>query len=202
MSSGFGAKEARTGQETAATRAARFCRLAATTTAARARARKTASRARALRSAQPKPSPSNPPKRTQPTQQAVIVFGATGTVGHALVKMLKAGHLGMQGIKVVAVGNDKAACDKLEKELGVHTMCKVGPPVCVCVRLCALTTVCALPHPDGGGADGGCSGVTRSSPLNLNLHRLSINAHHNRTRPTLTPSRRSSRCTSRRASSG
>mgnify|MGYP001811204010 CR=1 FL=1 len=33
---------------------------------------------------------------------AVIVFGATGAVGHALTKMLKEGHMGMKDIKVGA----------------------------------------------------------------------------------------------------
>ncbi|GBF94967.1 hypothetical protein Rsub_07468 [Raphidocelis subcapitata] len=57
-------------------------------------------------------------------KKTVIVFGATGTVGRALVKMLKDGHLGMAGIKIVAVGVDGEECKKLEKEMGVHTMCK------------------------------------------------------------------------------
>jgi aspartate-semialdehyde dehydrogenase len=30
----------------------------------------------------------------------VVIFGATGTVGHALVKMIKDGHLGMKDLKV------------------------------------------------------------------------------------------------------
>ncbi|KAI8471112.1 MAG: hypothetical protein J3K34DRAFT_418097 [Monoraphidium minutum] len=58
------------------------------------------------------------------SKKTVIVFGATGAVGHALTKMLKDGHMGMAGIKIVAVGNKEEECKKLEKEFGVHTMCK------------------------------------------------------------------------------
>lgn len=58
------------------------------------------------------------------SKKTVIVFGATGTVGHALVKMLKDGHLGMKDIKIVAVGVKEDECKKLEKDFGVHTMCK------------------------------------------------------------------------------
>lgn len=151
-----------------------------------------------------KSAPSRPCNCCPVHPAAVIVFGATGTVGHALVKMLKEGHLGMSGLKVgcgrkgagvgskakgclvfvllragqdaqgappghetwgarercllsgakhglqrcavkhmhprmhacnthiatrkhatqqiVAVGNEKSACEKLEKDMGVHTM--------------------------------------------------------------------------------
>jgi NADPH:quinone reductase-like Zn-dependent oxidoreductase len=59
-----------------------------------------------------------------PPPPAVIVFGATGSVGGAVCKMLKAGHLGLHGIKVVAVGNKADECKELESSLGIHTMCR------------------------------------------------------------------------------
>jgi hypothetical protein len=52
--------------------------------------------------AQPAPPPPclKRPK-PRPCSAAVIIFGATGTVGHALVKMIKEGHLGMKDLKVI-----------------------------------------------------------------------------------------------------
>lgn len=52
---------------------------------------------------------------------AIIIFGATGTVGKELISVTQEY---LTDAKIVAVGVDKDACDKLESEMKVHTMCK------------------------------------------------------------------------------
>ncbi len=51
---------------------------------------------------------------------AIIIFGATGTVGKELITVTQEY---LTDAKIVAVGVDKPTCEKLESDMKVHTMC-------------------------------------------------------------------------------
>eukprot|EP00879_Flechtneria_rotunda_P003878 GHRR01004118.1.p1 GENE.GHRR01004118.1~~GHRR01004118.1.p1 ORF type:complete len:149 (+),score=37.25 GHRR01004118.1:140-586(+) len=57
-------------------------------------------------------------------KKVVIIFGATGTVGHAMLDMIVKEQVLGKDMKVVAVGNDKGKCAQIEKEFKIHTMTK------------------------------------------------------------------------------
>jgi hypothetical protein len=79
----------------------------------------------------PSRRPASDALRTCCLLAAIIIFGATGTVGKELISVTQEY---LTDAKIVAVGVDKDACDKLESEMKVHTMCKdCKDPKQVCV---------------------------------------------------------------------
>jgi NADP-dependent 3-hydroxy acid dehydrogenase YdfG len=56
----------------------------------------------------------------------IVVFGGTGGLGQAFIKMVQEKGKQMIGseVKIVCVGKEQDKCEKIEKEMKVHCMAK------------------------------------------------------------------------------